>query len=56
MTVSQWVMRLFLGKDYLVTVQQGNLKAIATIFQSCQADEQQRQILLSRSLAFLLSL
>ncbi|MBI4257403.1 MAG: magnesium transporter CorA family protein [Thaumarchaeota archaeon] len=40
---------VFLGKDYLITLHQGDLKLLAERFHLCKTDENQRQALMSKS-------
>jgi magnesium transporter len=45
---------IFLGRNYLVTVHQGDLKPLANAFRACQGDEEARQEYLSRDSGYLL--
>ena len=44
---------IFLGKDYLVTLHQGD-KSLEEMFQTCKKDEHQRQAFMGKSSAYLL--
>lgn len=45
---------IFLGRNYLVTVHQGDLKPLANMFRVCQESEEARQDYLSRDSGYLL--
>jgi magnesium transporter len=46
---------LFVGKDYLITINQGNLKPLSELFQSCKYDDAKtRQNIMGRSSGYLL--
>jgi magnesium transporter len=45
---------IFLGRNYLVTVHQGDLKPLANMFHVCQEDEEARKDYLSRDSGYLL--
>lgn len=46
---------MFVGKDYLITIHQGDLKPLAELFQSCKNEDQKsKQIIMGRSPGYLL--
>ncbi|MDP6511353.1 MAG: magnesium transporter CorA family protein [Dehalococcoidia bacterium] len=45
---------IFLGRNYLVTVHQGDLKPLANMFRACREDEEARRDYLSRDSGYLL--
>lgn len=45
---------IFLGKNYLVTIHQGDIKPLSEKFQACKKDEQARQSTICKSSAYLL--
>ncbi len=45
---------VFLGKDYLVTLHEGNLKPLGAFFRDCDANEDTRQEFMSHSPSYLL--
>jgi magnesium transporter len=45
---------IFMGADYLVTIHQGDLKALQELFSMCKSDEKQKQAIMGRSSGFLL--
>jgi magnesium transporter len=45
---------IFLGRNYLVTVHQGNLKPLANMFRACRESEEARREYLSRDSGYLL--
>jgi len=51
-TKRQW--SVFIGENYLITVNTGELKTLVSLFRDCQANEASRQEYLSRGSGFLL--
>lgn len=45
---------IFLGRNYLVTIHQGDLKPLSSMFRACQTDEEARREYLSRDSGYLL--
>src|SRR5215212_3398937 len=45
---------IFMGSDYLVTIHQGDLKALQELFNMCKSDEKQKQAIMGRSSGYLL--
>jgi magnesium transporter len=45
---------IFMGPDYLVTIHQGDLKALQELFNMCKSDEKQKQAIMGRSSGYLL--
>nr|MDQ3561793.1 magnesium transporter [Thermoproteota archaeon] len=39
---------IFMGTDYLVTIHQGDLKALQELFNMCKSDEKQKQAIMGR--------
>jgi magnesium transporter len=44
---------IFIGYNYLITIQQGNLRALTDIFQICKTDQKQCQIFMGKSSGYL---
>ena len=47
---------IFIGEDYLITLHQGDLKPLVSLFKSCQVNEKARQESMGRSSGYLLYL
>lgn len=47
---------IFIGEDYLITLHQGDLKPLVTLFRSCEANEKTREESMGRSPGYLLYL
>lgn len=45
---------VFLGRDYLITLHEGNLKPLTTFFRDCDANEDTREEVMSHSSSYLL--
>ena len=47
---------IFIGEDYLITLHQGDLKPLVTLFRACETNEKNREESMGRSSGFLLYL